>query len=194
MLPTDLVTSNTRLVLQNRFDRKQVTEPLFFDADSFLVLHAVCKRLIPQSDPDRMVDVAGCLDDMLAEGKGNGWRYDAMPADEKAFTSGLTGIDQTAVSKYGQRFHFLLAKEQDEILASIQSGATADLTWQTLPATLFFEELLAALVEIFYSHPFAKEEIGEVAFADAKGWQKIGLHELEDHEPKPIKETLHAGQ
>ncbi len=50
----------------------------------------------------------------------------------------------------------------------------------------FFEELLAQIVEIYYSRPEAKEEIGEVAYADAKGWQKIGLNEMEIREPKPL--------
>jgi hypothetical protein len=56
-----------------------------------------------------------------------------------------------------------------------------------VPANKFFEELLASLAELYYSHPLAKEEIGEVAFADKKGWQQIGLNQLESHEPLPIK-------
>ncbi|MCY7421550.1 MAG: gluconate 2-dehydrogenase subunit 3 family protein [Chitinophagaceae bacterium] len=192
LMQTDNVTANTRNVLQNRIDRKYKIEPEFFDAEIFQILRAVCMRLIPQINPDRMVDLAGCLDGILAEGKGNGWRYDAMPEDGKAFMTGLYGIDKSAVLKYQKNFHLLTANEQDLILASVQSGEATGLTWDILPAKLFFEELLAALVELYYSHPFAKEDIGEVAMADAKGWQKIGLNQLEAYEPKIVKAELYA--
>ncbi len=86
----------------------------------------------------------------------------------------------------------LAAREQDEVLNSIQSGAATDAAWKVIPANLFFEELLAAIVELYYSHPYAKEQIGEVAMADAKGWQKMGLNELEAHEPETLKEKLYA--
>lgn len=192
LMLTDMVTSNTRSALQNRLEREYVTIPRFFDVDIFLTLHAVCMRLIPQPEQERMIDLAGCLDGILAEGKGNGWRYDAMPADGKAFVFGLQGINKTSTSRFNKDFYFLAAKEQDEILTSIQSGAATGLSWKIIPAKLFFEELLAALAELYYSHPFAKEDIGEVAMADAKGWQKIGLNEWEAHEPEPLKEELYV--
>lgn len=192
LLPTDAVTPATRHALQARLQQEPVFHPLFFDEASFLTLRAVCMRLIPQPNPDRTVDLPGCLDTMLAGGKGNGWRYDAMPADEKAFTIGIKGISETADLMYGRPFHQLAATEQDKLLTSIQSGDVQGTTWKILPAKLFFEELLSALVEIYYSHPFAKEEMGEVAFADAKGWQKIGLNEREAQEPLPLKEDEHA--
>jgi hypothetical protein len=192
LLLTEAVTANTRCALQNRLQKEVVVVARFFDADMYHTLRAVCMRLIPQAEPERMVDLAGCLDSRLAEGKGDGWRYDAMPTDGKAFMIGLNGISKTSVSRFGLDFHLLAAKEQDEILDLIQSGAATGPAWQIIPAALFFEELLAALVEIYYSHPFAKEDIGEVAMADAKGWQKIGLDELEVQEPQPLKNELYA--
>lgn len=192
LMQTDNVTAITRNALQNRLDRKFITEPKFFNAETFIILRAVCMRLIPQNNPERMIDLAGCLDGILAEGKGNGWRYDAMPPDGKAFIIGLYGINKISVSIYSENFHLLAANEQDKILASVQSGVVTGLTWQIIPAKLFFEDLLAALVELYYSHPFAKEEIGEVSMADAKGWQKIGLNQIEEHEPQTLKAELYA--
>ena len=192
LLLTDLVIPNTRHVLQARLNKEPVTEPRYFDTDSFITLHAVCMRLIPQPNPDRMVDLPGCLDDMLTDGKGNGWRYDTMPADGKAFTMGLKSMNETCTTLFGKPFHLLLETEQDEVLMLVQSGTVTGAAWKQLHAQLFFEELLTALVEIYYSHPFAKEEIGEVAMADAKGWQRIGLNELEAHEHQPLNEELYG--
>ncbi len=90
---------------------------------------------------------------------------------------------------YNEKFIDLTEAGQDEVLVKVQSGNAAGKTWKQMPSRLFFEELLTLLTELYYSHPLAKEEIGEVAFADGKGWQNIGLNEHEAHEPLSIKYT-----
>lgn len=190
LLDTDLVTSETRNVLKERLEWKEITEPSFFDRETFITLHAVCNRLLPQTYLQYGVDLAGCLDSILAEGKGNGWRYNEMPPDDRAHLSGLYGINETSKIMFGAGFPLLEDAEQDEVLRSVQDNNAEGKTWETMPAHLFFEELLAQLVEIYYGHPYGKEEIGEVAMADAKGWQKIGLNELEAHEPEVLNTTI----
>jgi gluconate 2-dehydrogenase gamma chain len=192
LLNSDFVTQTTKQVLQQRLEKQSVETPTFFEADAFITLKAVCMRLIPQPTTDRIIDLAGSLDENLTAGIGNGWRYNTMPPDNKAFTLGLNGINQESNLKYGQNFHLLEATKQDEVLTSIQSGDVAGLIWKTLPAPLFFEELLVALVEIYYSHPITKSNIGDVSFADAKGWTNIGLNKLDSHEPQQIKKDTHA--
>lgn len=142
LMLTDLVSSNTRYALQNRLDKILVTAPLFFDDNTFLTLRTVCTRLIPQPDEERRVDLAGCLDTILAEGKGNGWRYNKMPADGKAFAMGLYGINKYSIHRFGKGFHLLEPEEQDSILTSIQSGEATGLTWQAIPAKLFLKNCL----------------------------------------------------
>lgn len=192
LLHTELISSETRNVLQERLERKETIKPSFFDNETFITLRAVCNRLIPQNNPEKAVDVAGCLDSVLAEGKGNGWRYDEMPPDEKAHPTGLYGINETSKIMFGADFKLLGDAEQDQVLSSIQNNIAGGKTWETMPAHLFFEELLAQLVELYYSHPYAKEEIGEVAMADAKGWQKIGLNQIETYEPKVLNNKMNV--
>jgi len=189
LLETDLVAQQTSLVLKNRLEKEETIIPLFFDTETFLVLNSVCMRLIPQPDRPDKIDLAGMLDEQIASGNGNGWRYNQMPPDKIAWSSGLYGINETSELMFGEVFTILAEAEQDEVLRSIQSSFAKGKIWEKMPSDLFFEELLASLVELYYSHPVAKEEIGEVAFADAKGWQKIGLNELEAHEPAPLKKT-----
>lgn len=55
-----------------------------------------------------------------------------------------------------------------------------------MDAALYFEELLALVVDIYYAHPLASEEIGYTGMADAHGWQAIGLDERETHEPVSV--------
>ncbi len=192
LLDTDQVTSETRNVIKERLERKAITEPSFFDKETFITLHAVCNRLLPQTNSQKEIDLAGCLDSILAEGKGNGWRYDVMPPDDKAHRTGLYGINETSKIMFGADFTLLEEAKQDEVLHSIQTNNACGKTWETIPAHLFFEELLAQIVELYYGHPYGAEEIGEVAMADAKGWQKIGLNELEAHEPEVLNTTINV--
>lgn len=206
LLDTDLMTEQTRLVVQSRlalediapndatpsaimsYDAKHVdaSTPRFFDAKSFATLKAVCVRLIPQNDREHPVDLAGAIDARLTEGKSDGWRYDDMPPDGEAHKRGIRGLDESAQLMFGKVFRELDEASQDKILLAMQRGEALGETWRTIPAKRFFEELLAELTECFYSDPLTQEEIGYVGMADAKGWRRIGLNELESHEPKPL--------
>ncbi len=187
LLQTDLVKPNTRDVLKDRFQKEKRIVPVFFDAKNFEILTSVCMRLIPQHDRAEVVDLPGLLDEQLSAGTGKGWRFNQMPDDKIVYSTGLYGINDTAELMYHKEFTLLAETEQDAVLSKVQSGNATGKTWKQLPSRLFFEELLTLLTELYYSHPLAKEEIGEVAFADGKGWVNIGLNEHEVHEPLSIK-------
>ena len=77
LLVTDLVTSKTRKVLGARiaaYEHPGAPEPDPFTSEEFRALQAACARLIPQSDHDRPIDLAGAIDQRLAASKTNGWR------------------------------------------------------------------------------------------------------------------------
>lgn len=189
LLETKAVTASTRQALQERLAHPEVLKPRFFDAHDFATLRAACARLIPQPERTQPIDLAGALDTRLAENKCDGWRYDNMPPDASAHRRGLRGLDECAQSMFGAGFQELDGLSQDKILLAVQRGEASGETWLKLPATRFFEELLAELTESYYSHPLAQEEIGYVGMADATGWQQIKLNELEAREPRPLKET-----
>ena len=183
LIETDLVTPATREALRRRLDRAATTTPRFLDRREFATLQAVCARLIPQPERERPVDIAGCLDDRLADGAGDGWRYVEMPLDRIAHQRGLRGFDETAQALHGGLFTDLDAESQDAVLRLVQAGKPPGATWRELPPSRFFEEFLAQVVDIYYAHPLAQEEIGYVGMADAHGWQAIGLDRRDLHEP-----------
>lgn len=186
LLNTDQVTDATRSVLIERLNAP-ARPPEFFSADEYALLQAICDRLIPQTDrPDR-IDIVGAIDERLAQNKANGWRYDSMPADGDAYRSGLKGMDEGAQALFGQPFRLLPGGQQDDIIRAVQNMEVPGETWQHLPADRFFEELLAEAAEIYYSHPLAQEEIGYVGMADVPTWQRIGLNQLEDREPRLMR-------
>lgn len=183
LIETDLVTPATREALRRRLDRADTTTPRFLDRREFATLQAVRARLIPQPERERPVDIAGCLDDRLADGAGDGWRYVEMPLDRIAHQRGLRGLDETAQALHGAAFTDLDQINQDAVLRLVQAGDPPGAAWRELPAARFFEELLAEVVDIYYAHPLAQEEIGYVGMADAHGWQAIGLDRRDLHEP-----------
>ena len=181
LLRTDAVTLPTRKALEERLAAPPVTEPRFLDAAGFATLQAVCARLLPGAG----IDVAGPIDARLADGSGDGWRYDALPPDGDAYRAGMAGFDQAAQALFGQGFTRLPAEDQDGVVQAVQDGSPPGAAWQHLPAVRFFEELLAEATEVHFAHPLAQESIGYVGMADAPGWQRIGLNEREDREPSP---------
>ncbi len=186
LLETDAVTPPTRAALEKRLRATDDYQPEFFDAADFARLDAVCRRLIIQESGDEFVDCAAFIDRSLSRNESNGWRYDELPNDAETFRRGLFGIDETAKIEFDAEFQTLNDARKDEILTVIQNETAGGETWKTLSAKLFFEELLAKTVEVYYAHPFAQERIGYVGMADAPGWTLIKLNELEPREPRVL--------
>ncbi len=185
LLKTDAVTPPTRQALERRY-RTTAPAPKFFSAGQIALLRAAAARLVPQNNRDEPVDLAAEIDTRLAEGSGNGWRFAALPADDQTYALGLRGLEESAVELHGASFVMLAGEQQDDVLRCVQAGSAPGETWRTLDAPRFFEELLADLAEAYYAHPLAQEEIGYAGMADAPGWARIRLDELEDREPRSI--------
>ena len=190
LLDTDLVTAPTRDALRARLDDHDAdASARFFDAEEMLTLRAACARLIPQDDRAEQVDVARGIDQRLADNLSDGWRYHSMPPDAEAYRRGLRGLDEAARELFTRPFRELDGEQRDAVLLTLQHGTAPGATWQTLPPSRFFEELLVEVTASFYAHPSAQEEIGYVGMADAHGWTVIGLNELAAHEPRALEDT-----
>lgn len=185
LLPTDHVSAATRAALTERLaaaERAATYEPRFLAPETYRLLVAVAARLLPQFERPVPIPLAPAVDQRLAEGRADGWRYDAMPPDREAYKLGLGGIQQIAQSLFQADFETLAADKQDAVLEALATGNPPGKNWQSLPADRFFEELLAELTEAYYAHPWAQNEIGYTGYADLPAWTKIGLNEKEDRE------------
>ncbi|GAA3979394.1 gluconate 2-dehydrogenase subunit 3 family protein [Hymenobacter antarcticus] len=183
LLDTAHVSDATRAALLARLDAPVAYAPQFLAPETFALLEAVAGRLFPQPDrPTQPIALAPAIDQRLAEGRADGWRYDALPPDREAYRMGLGGIQEIAQAQFQADFMALEAAQQDAVLHTLAGGHPAGPTWQTLDAGRFFEELLAELAATYYAHPLAQEEIGYVGMADLPAWPKIGLNEREERE------------
>ena len=183
LLDTPHVSAATRAALQARLDAPTAYAPQFLAPETYALLEAVAACIFPQPDrPDAPITLAPAVDQRLAEGRADGWRYDALPPDREAYRLGLGGIQEIAQSQFQADFTTLNTDQQDAVLHALASDTPPGATWETLDASRFFEEMLAELTETYYAHPLAQEEIGYVGMADLPAWTKIGLNEKEDRE------------
>ena len=185
LLTGDAVSAITKQVLLTRISEENQA-PLFFDEHQFNLLTTVCDILMAQSALDRICNPAIAIDKRLKENKADGWRYDCMPDDKTAFVKGLKGIDELSLSSYNTTFLKLTSSEQILLLEKIQKGEISGDSWINLPPSLFFEEMLAEVTAIFYSHPLVQQQIGFVGMADAHGWVNIALNTKDSNEPDEI--------
>ena len=183
LLPTAHVSAATRAALTQRLaDAATTYEPRFLAPETFRLLEAVAARIFPQPERPVPIPLAPSVDQRLADGGSDGWRYDALPPDREAYRLGLGGIQEIAQHLFQADFETLTAARQDEVIGALAGGSPPGDAWQTVPAGRFSEELLAELTEIYYAHPWAQDEIGYVGYADLPAWTKIGLNEKEPRE------------
>ena len=182
LLPTDHVSAATRAALVERLsaaERAPAYEPQFLAPETLQLLVAVAARLFPQPERPVPIPLASAVDQRLAKGRADGWRYDALPPDREAYKMGLGGIQQISQALFQADFEQLPSEKQDAVLASLASGNPPGEVGHTLPADRFVEEMRAELTETYYAHPWAQDEIGYTGYADLPAWTKIGLNEQE---------------
>jgi hypothetical protein len=174
----------------------------FFSAEAFATLVAVCQRLLPQDDrpAELRIPIAPLIDEGLAHGDGDGYRYEDMPWDDAAYHLGLAGIGQTSRALFGEvAFTDLETHAQDEVLAAIEDGDPPGDVWRELPARRFFRRLVQDVIAAYYAHPAAWNEIGFQGPASPRGHIRLALGqrdpwEAEETAPLPPEARASAAR
>ncbi len=184
----------TRRLVLDRI--RNVPARSFFTEAEFATLEAICRQLLPQDDRplELRIPIAPFIDQRLAKGEGNGYRYEGMPWDAEAYRRGLAGIDEVSHGLFG-REHFtdLGHLEQEKVLAAIEDGDPPGDAWQHLAAGRFFKLLMQDATEVYYAHPAAWNEIGFQGPASPRGHVRLALGkrdpwEAEETSPLPAEE------
>jgi hypothetical protein len=172
----------TRKVVLNRVHN--VPPIRFFTPEQFPFMMAVCDRLLPQDDRDNAhkIPVVNYIDQRLYENKLNGYQYADMPPDREAIIMGLQGIEEIAQHMYDQSFIQLGHWEQESILRTIHQDQppAGHAIWQRVPPTHFWALIMQDVVQAYYAHPYAWDEIGFGGPAYPRGYTR-----LSDGKPEP---------
>jgi hypothetical protein len=179
----------TRGVLRRRLYASP--ERRFFSQEEYVVLEAVCARLIPQADRSEPIPIACWIDADLLAGKGDGYRHPDMPPQGAAWRLGLRAIDAEARERYVQSFAGLHPQSQDAVLEAAQCGDAP--AFGDLPQQEVFKMMLKAVVGVYYSHPSAWSEVGFGGPASPRGYVRIGLDQSDPWEA-PLASAPGDGQ
>lgn len=163
-------------------DRLPVPERAMLKSDQRRMLGVLCGLILPQ--PTGLVlDLARRVE--AAIGKSDGWRFADLPADETAFTEGLTQLNDLARSLHSSGFGEMGSGQQDDLLQRVAQGDLALSQKTGFNLTHWFEDLRAAVVKAYVSHPATMARIGYDGFANGGdgvrlgGYQKTASNDVE---------------
>jgi hypothetical protein len=174
----------TRVVVTDRMAHPP--EIRFFSSEEALLLNAVIARMLPQDDrtDDRRIPILPAIDERLHTNKLNGFRYEDMPSDRDAYRLGLRAIDEMAQRRFASVFIELTLHRQELILKSLHDGRPDPEhdVWMQMPVHRFWTLLLEDCVTVYYSHPWAWDEIGFGGPAYPRGYIRLENGEREPWE------------
>jgi len=198
LLQSARVSTPTRAALEARaFADDPNYAPLVLDVTMLATLRSLLDRVIPQAPPCA-VDLAARIDQMLARGEGNGWRYASLPQDAAAYPAALRTLDSWAATRYGTSFALSASSHQDELLTNICENRDTPALHPTanyLDASqmrAWFEDVRAEAVRLYILMPRSLAQIGYSGIANGgdgrpkSGFVDVGLDEREDWEPLPL--------
>lgn len=176
----------TRRVIDARLNVPR--QPRFFDDREWRTLEAVCEQIVPQPghrEPGReKVPLAAYVDAKLHTGRTDGYRYPGMPQQGEAWRRGLAALEEAAQRDEGKSFHALRPEQQERMLRAMQQGRFQASALGDMPAKGFFDHrVIHDVVEAYYSHPFAWNEIGWGGPASPRGYVRLGIGLRDPWEP-----------
>jgi hypothetical protein len=164
----------TRRVIERRLSVPR--EPRFFNREEWLVLQAVCDRIVPQPADRAPVPLAAYVDQKMFERRHDGYRHAELPEQGQAWKRGLAAFDEVARRDYDAGFAAVGAERQDEILRRTERGALHADALQGMPTHSFFEHrVIQDIVGAYYAHPTAWSEIGFGGPASPRGYVRTAL-------------------
>jgi pimeloyl-ACP methyl ester carboxylesterase len=176
----------TRAVMNARLNDAAHRPPQVFTDEELHTLGALIDSVVPEAS----ANLAARLDRQLATSKGDGWRYDALPADPAAWKQGLASLDAAAHRAHGAAFLALPAELRHALLLEAQQGqlgrgalgalhvGESAHAFTAAQMQRWFEDVRAELTRLYVSDPRTMDRIGFTGFADdPAGFTQIRLED-----------------
>lgn len=174
----------TRKVVMDRVN--SIPAIRFFNREQARLMEAVCARILPQDDRDeaQRIPIVPRIDERLFADRHDGYRFEDMPPDRQAYELGLQAIEEIAQHLHGQPFCDIATPNQDLILEALHDARppAAHEIWKRLPVHRFWLLLLQDCVTVYYSHPWAWDEIGYGGPAYPRAYMRLEHGEAEPWE------------
>jgi hypothetical protein len=171
---------HTREVVLGRMeDAQRASERLleslqFFSREEARTVEALTDQLLAQFD-DPKIPVVHLVDQRLAKGETDGWRYEDLPEDGEAWRRSMAALDEDSAARFGRAFADCSRDEQAAVIVDI---VNAD-SWHGWKSARIWSLWTRYACAAFYGHPWAWNEIGFGGPAYPRGYKvlRVGWRE-----------------
>jgi hypothetical protein len=180
---------------------KRLEEPRrlrFFDEDEARAL-VVLSDIVLHQDSDPRIAVIAMIDEKLAAGRLEGYRFADLPPDPETWKLVAHGLDEEAHKRGFEHFADAPFEQQRAVVDDFAEGRLAGGTWERLNVKRAWSVITRDLVSAFYSHPWAWNEIGFGGPAYPRGYARLGVGLSEEWEGEeavhtdPVREVKELG-
>jgi hypothetical protein len=158
-----------------------VPEIRFFDAQELETLTVFADLFLAQ-DSEPRIPVLAFVDEKLWKGELDGYRYFDMPDDGETWRRVARGLDQEARSRGVDRFSQLRMEDQLEVVHCFANGKLYGGVWNSLNVSRAWSVVTRHMLQQFYAHPWAWNEIGFGGPAYPRGYSRFGSPHLQGAE------------
>jgi hypothetical protein len=191
----------TRRVVLDRVEN--VPEIRFFSAEELETATTFCDLVVAQ-DEDPRIPVVNYVDEKLASGESDGYQYFDLPDDTDTWRLVCRGLDQEARRRGVERFALLGYDDQLEVVEDFSQGGLFGGVWNLLNVSRAWSVTTRYVLQAFYAHPWAWNEIGFGGPAYPRGYSRFGSPHLQSAEREtwegrqaferdPVRDTKERG-
>jgi Gluconate 2-dehydrogenase subunit 3 len=141
---------------------------------------AVLCDLLTAQDSEPRIPVLNLVDAKYHEGRLDGYQFEDMPDDRDVWRLVARGLDEQAQERAGAA-SFATAGDDvaHAIVTDFAAGRLEGGAWRELNVKRAFSLVMRAVLDAFYSHPWAWNEIGFGGPAYPRGYSRFGSPHLQ---------------
>ena len=162
----------TRKLILDRVNR--VPELRFFGPAEAAALKAFCDVLLAQ-DAEPRIPVLAFIDEKLAAGMLDGYRYAGLPDDRGTWRLVARGLDEAALARGASSYAGASSQAQQSISDEFAERTLTGGVWDELNLQHAWAVVMRGVLAAFYSHPWAWNEIGFGGPAYPRGYARLGV-------------------
>ena len=165
----------TRKVVLDRVHNPPKIE--FFSFEEERTLRAFCDVVMAQNDEPR-IPVLEFVDQKLARGERDGYRYFVLPDDDELWRLVARGLDAEAGRMGAPHFAAATLASQQLIVDRFSKAELFGPPWDDVNVAFAWEIVHRDILAAFYSHPWAWNAMGFGGPAYPRGYSRFGSRHL----------------
>jgi hypothetical protein len=168
--------ARTRALLIDRVEHPPAIR--FFDSAEAATIGTLLDVFLGQRDEPKVPAVA-YLDAKLYEGRSEGYRHVSLPDDRALWRVIARGLDEAAAQHGSRSFVDATATLREQLVGQFADGTLSSPIWEGLDQKLAWSVVTGHMVEAFWSHPWAWNEMGFPGPAYPRGYARLGADQRE---------------